>query len=199
MTTITFSLIPFESSLHESIAHLEMTGTIARQSNQLTLNYTLQGDLATVKIPAPATTPTRTKSLWEHTCFEFFLAEQGSDRYWEFNLSPSSDWNIYQLDGYRQELREALEFTSLPFTIQHHPQELSLQLTVNLESLVSPTAILDLAVTAVIQFVNDEVSYWALTHVGPEADFHRRESFAIALEPTEREIVMDSLTQDIDI
>lgn len=192
MSPVPFSLIPFVSSPAEPIATLEITGTIARQSNQLTLHYALQGDLVAVVIPAPATTPARTYALWEHTCFEFFLAERGRDRYWEFNLSPSGDWNVYQLDGYRQGLCEDRSFVSLPFTVQHHPQELSLQLDVNLEAIVPANVGLEIAITAVIELAHGDIahgditrgdmSYWALTHAGPEADFHRRESFAIALD-----------------
>ncbi len=177
-----FSLLPFASSPPESIAPLKITGTIARHSNQLTLHYALQGDLSTVAIPSPVEAPARTYSLWEHTCFEFFLAERGRDRYWEFNLSPSGDWNIYQLEGYRQGLREDLSFTSLPFTVRHHPQELSLQIDVNLEVIVPSSVGLEIAITAVIELAHGDMSYWALTHAGPEADFHRRESFAIVLD-----------------
>jgi len=37
------------------------------------------------------------------------------------------------------------------------------------------------AITAVLQSRDGTCSYWALLHPGPEADFHRREGFALRL------------------
>jgi hypothetical protein len=36
-------------------------------------------------------------------------------------------------------------------------------------------------VTAVLQQQSGSCSYWALRHPGPEADFHRRDGFALRL------------------
>lgn len=38
-----------------------------------------------------------------------------------------------------------------------------------------------LAISIVIKPQNGEITYWALTHPGPQADFHRRDSFLIEL------------------
>ena len=38
---------------------------------------------------------------------------------------------------------------------------------------------LQLGVTAVIEHQGGALTYWALTHSGPEADFHRREDFLL--------------------
>jgi hypothetical protein len=38
-----------------------------------------------------------------------------------------------------------------------------------------------MAVSAVIKTRRGEVTLWALTHPGPEADFHHRDSFIIKL------------------
>jgi hypothetical protein len=40
---------------------------------------------------------------------------------------------------------------------------------------------LEAAISAVIKLRNGKVTFWALTHPGPEADFHRRDSFIIEL------------------
>ncbi len=176
MTAQTFTLISFTP-----IAQLNFTGTITRSAHQLSLHYVLQGDLSTVVIPSPAAVPTRRFALWEHTCFEFFLALPGDDRYWEFNLSPAGDWNVYRLDGYRQGLRDETAIAALPFTVVQQPQLFSLQLDVDLHDLGLAQTHLELAITAVIEAPAHEFSYWALNHGGPEADFHRRDGFAIAL------------------
>jgi hypothetical protein len=40
---------------------------------------------------------------------------------------------------------------------------------------------LEVAISAVIKLRSGNVTCWALTHPGPEADFHRRDSFIIEL------------------
>ena len=44
--------------------------------------------------------PRRRDRLWEETCLELFLGEEGSERYWEFNLSPAGHWNVYRFEFY---------------------------------------------------------------------------------------------------
>jgi hypothetical protein len=185
MTAQPFTLIPF-APLADRTTDLTISGTIARNANRLTLHYALHDPLALVAIPPAADPPQRTFALWEHTCFEFFLGESGCDRYWEFNLSPSGQWNIYRLESYRQGLQEELKLTPLPFTVQHFPQPgspqtLALQLDLDLTPILPPHALLEVAITTVIQQQDGQMSYWALTHCAPEADFHQRQSFVIAL------------------
>ncbi len=57
----------------EPISNLKITGNIARQANQFTIQYALVGDLKEVAIPTPSDTPARKHELWKDTCFEFFL------------------------------------------------------------------------------------------------------------------------------
>jgi hypothetical protein len=58
---------------YEPISNLKITGNIARQANQFTIQYALVGDLKEVAIPTPSDTPARKHELWKDTCFEFFL------------------------------------------------------------------------------------------------------------------------------
>jgi hypothetical protein len=115
------------------------------------------------------------------TKFEFFLALHECDRYWEFNLSPSGDWNIYRFDAYRQGMQTEMAFTSLPFQVLPKSDELLLSLDLDLGAIIQPEQVLKVAVSAVIKRKDGELIYWALTHPGPQADFHRRDSFIIEL------------------
>ncbi|MCG6133804.1 MAG: DOMON-like domain-containing protein [Nostoc sp. LLA-1] len=178
MTKQTFFLQPFSSN--ESLTNLHITGNIARYDNQLTINYQLSGDLKTVVISLPSNTPTRKNELWEETCFEFFLGIKDSAQYWEFNLSPSGNWNIYRFDGYRQGMTEETAFSVLPFKV-HQSDDLSLVVNIDLSQIIPAKQTLEIAITTVIKHSNDTVTYWALTHCGQEADFHLRDSFMIDL------------------
>ncbi|NJP09699.1 MAG: DOMON-like domain-containing protein [Leptolyngbyaceae cyanobacterium RU_5_1] len=179
MTDQHFSLQPFPSS--EPPPDLNITGSITRQSNRLVICYALLSELADVVIAGPSDSPTRQHNLWEDTCFEFFVAIQGRDRYWEFNLSPAGHWNVYRFDGYRQGMQEELAFTMLPFSVQLQPNVLSLVLDLSLDGIASAEQILEVAIATVIKTKDSGVTYWALSHCEPQADFHRRDSFTIAV------------------
>jgi hypothetical protein len=78
---------------------VKITGSITRAGDRLAVRYELRGNLAEVVIPAAAKGPARRHGLWKGTCFELFLGARGEARYWEFNFSPSGDWNVYGFAG----------------------------------------------------------------------------------------------------
>jgi hypothetical protein len=173
-------LKPFDRDL--SIPPIDLDAKVDRHDNILSIEYHLHGDLDTLLIPLQVPQPTRKFLLWEHTCFEFFLGVPGMPEYWEFNLSPAGDWNIYHLDNYRQGLREELAFTSLPFEIALQPSSLVLKLELDLGHIITPDRDLEVSLTSVIEARAGEISYWAVTHTGETADFHLRDSFSTSLQ-----------------
>jgi hypothetical protein len=183
MNKQTFSLQPFGAS---EPPNLKIEGNISRNENLLSISYALVGDIKEVEIAAPSNTPARKHELWEHTCFEFFFGVKNSPQYWEFNLSPAGDWNIYHFDDYRQGMVEETSLTKLPFSVNQLSDGLTLAIDVDLDKLninkiIPPEQALEIAITSVIKGKDGEVTYWALTHPGAEADFHRRDSFVIEL------------------
>jgi hypothetical protein len=172
-------LKPFPSD--RSVPPIELSANVHRDRDILSIEYQLRGDLNTLIIPAQTATPTRKSFLWENTCFEFFVGVPGSSDYWEFNLSPTGDWNIFHLDSYRQGLREELAFTSLEFDVSMTQNLLLLKLVVNLESIIPAQRDLEISVTTVIESQLGEISYWAINHSGEIADFHLRDSFTIEI------------------
>lgn len=159
----------------------KLTGNLARDSNTLAIRYVLFGPLAELVIPEPVDLPARKQGLWEATCFEFFLAVKHSPQYWEFNLSPAGDWNVYRFAAYRQGMQEETAFTSLPFNIQNQSDALLLTLEIDLYQIVQADQTLEIAISTVIKHRDGEVTYWALNHRGSQADFHRRDSFIVEL------------------
>jgi hypothetical protein len=172
-------LEPFSKDL--STPSIDLTAVIDRQDNIFSIEYHLTGDLSTLIIPPPTAKPTRKSLLWEHTCFEFFLGVPGMPEYWEFNLSPAGDWNIFHLDNYRQGLREELAFNSLSFFTELESRSLVLKLELDLAHIIESHQNLEVSVTSVIEPPVGEISYWAVTHSGEQADFHLRDSFSISL------------------
>jgi hypothetical protein len=179
MNDRSFSLQPFPSS--SPLPDIEITGQIAKHGNTLTIAYQLLGALAEIAIASRSAQPTRQHELWQETCFEFFLGTPNTPQYWEFNLAPAGDWNVYRFESYRQGMEEEMAFESLPFSVQKRSNTFLVDLKLNLDPIVSSETKLHMAISSVIQTQNGEISYWALTHPGLEADFHRRDGFAIAL------------------
>jgi hypothetical protein len=175
----TFSLQPLAPAVPEP--EVRITGSIARRGHGLALHYALRGRLAGLALPGPAENPTRRHRLWEDTCFEIFLAVKNSPHYWEFNLSPAGHWNVYGFTAYRQGMAEETALASLPFRVRRQPDSLLLALEVDLARIVRPDQALEAALAAVIKLKTGEATYWALTHPGPRADFHRRDGFLIEL------------------
>lgn len=174
-----FSLQPF--NLTNSLSDIKITGSIARNGKKLTICYALLGNLTKVEIPTPSDLLKRKYDLWEETCFEFFVGIKNFPDYWEFNLSPAGHWNVFRLENYRQGLQEEMAVTSLPFSVQHKSDALLVDLEVDLNKFIPAEQSLEVGITTVVKSKEGNLSYWALTHCGEEADFHRRESFVVEL------------------
>jgi hypothetical protein len=185
-----FTLVPFGSD--PAPLGLQLVGQLVRRGDQLGIAYQLMDPLTAVVLPAPSTmgSSRRLDGLWEHTCFELFLAAEGMEPYWELNLAPNGDWNLYRLEGYRQGLAPVSDRNTLPLTVGASNRGLALELTLQLPqelSMACQQRDLQLGITAVIEHQQGALTYWALAHGGTEADFHRREDFLLRLEPSLRQ------------
>lgn len=173
----TFKLIPFPAAGSPLI---EIMGEVDRIKNRLSVHYSVQGSVESILLPEQAH-PIRKNDLWNTTCFEFFIAVPDSSEYWEFNLSPSGEWNVYRMDAYRQvNMREEPAFCELPFAFQKE-HGFSLELSVDLNPIISSAQKIQIGVAAITETKDREVTYWALAHPGEQADFHLRDSFLIEM------------------
>lgn len=177
MNVRSFSLAPFPGEEHGP--DIRITGTIGRRASALSIRCALLGNLSEVALPEPAESAGRRDRLWEESCLEIFLAAKGSERYWEFNLSPSGHWNAYRFTSYRMQMREEPAFLSLPLRVRATPQGLRLSLELDIGKVVPAGEVVDAAVAAVIKTPSGGTSHWALVHPGPRPDFHRRDGFAL--------------------
>jgi hypothetical protein len=176
-------LVPFRSEPH--LEGLQLEATAGWDGGVLTLHYSLCGPLAAWRLPPPAAQPARRDGLWQSTCFEAFVGQPGQRHYWEINLAPSGDWNVYALSAYREGLHPEPAVTQLPFRLirpqadadRSVPERLELDLEVDLSRLIVASAPLELSVTAVLDHLQHGCSYWAWRHTAQQADFHRRDSF----------------------
>ena len=145
-------------------------------SGLLRLTYHAIGLLDQVKVPPPRPAA-RGQDLWKHTCFEaFVLAEAG---YYEFNFSPSSEWAAYRFDDYRAGMRDATAEPSIEWSCDDKAATLSVTLP------LPPDLTGPLGLTAVIEGMAGNRSFWALAHPPGAPDFHHAACFAASLPPAE--------------
>ncbi|CAK8716505.1 Dihydroorotate oxidase B, electron transfer subunit [Candidatus Electrothrix laxa] len=177
-----FILQPFQKE--RFAVNLQVSGTLDRSATDLQVSYKLRGNLDSVRLPfahPTTTTPRRRDELWQTTCFEFFVAVSGSPQYWEVNLSPSGDWNVYAFTEYRQGMREESSITALSFSQHLQNKFYQLALDFPLAQLVASDQSIDVAVSVILQGHNGQRGFYALTHCDSQPDFHQRESFLVRL------------------
>ena len=178
----------------------------------LRLRFELTGDLAALRLPGALAqgAPRRVDGLWQHTCFEAFLAApavpsgRGSDSapYVEFNLAPSGAWAIYRFDGYHRtgmrpepagveprivasHSREGLVLEAALAWPAPLPRANPQQTSANRPGTATPATGPwrgRLGLTAVVEAADGSLSYWALHHPGPRPDFHNDGGFALGIE-----------------
>ena len=157
------------------------------QAGRLELVWRLAGDLDALVLPEPRESRRRCDGLWQTTCLEAFWGFAGQDAYWELNLAPSGDWNLYRLSHYRGPLDPVALAAAPPWQVRRTAGELEVAVELDLVEMVGgdePGVAglpLEVSLTAVIDQVGQGVSYWALAHTGAEPDFHRRDSFGLGL------------------
>lgn len=180
MTDATVQLIPHPVSHGEAAAkiavHLTRGGPRA-----LRLRYVVEGDIDRLYVPAPDQ-PSRTDELWKRTCFEVFLRGEAGERYYEYNLAPSTRWAAYRFNGYRNEMADA-DVTTPAITTSVIDGRFELTADLDLAGLphLPDDAAWRVALSAVIEDVEGQRAFWALTHPSAEPDFHNRASFALTL------------------
>mmetsp|Transcript_11557 Transcript_11557/g.17768 ORF Transcript_11557/g.17768 Transcript_11557/m.17768 type:complete len:423 (-) Transcript_11557:394-1662(-) len=177
-TSRSFNLIPFEAL---SSASISISGTVNRTHDSLSLEFNVKNTSRLIHWPQLTSKPTRKDNLWETTCLEYFVSSPDSQAYWEINLSPSGDWNVYRFDSYRTGMSREMRIGSVELEVV--PEQRTVRSSLNLKDLELSGQNLTLgicAVTEAIQYSNGEsgLTFWALAHNDDEkADFHRGDSF----------------------
>jgi hypothetical protein len=145
----------------------------------LLLSYIVSGTIGDVRMPPPMTAA-RADDLWRHTCFEAFVGAAASACYYEFNFAPSRRWAAYRFSGYRSGMCVADEIAAPSIEVGPTPGGWTLQAKLDLHRLsgLPSRTSRRLALSAVIEDMDGEISYWALAHPPGKPDFHHPVSFA---------------------
>lgn len=174
------SLLPHPVTRQTAVRELGVD--LVHQSDQLLLRYRLAADVSALLLPGAAP-PERTDGLWRHTCFEAFIASAGSSEYWEYNFSPSGAWAAYHFTACRTGMTPLAEGAAPRIAVEAGAAQFTLAATLDLGWLARSRGFtgLRLGLTAVIEERSLGLSYWALQHGAEKPDFHRADSFVVAL------------------
>lgn len=150
----------------------------AMAGERLTIDYRVVDPHRAILWPTAAAG--RTDGLWQHSCFEAFIASAAGNAYAEFNLAPSGAWAAYAFDGYREAMRD-LSLAAPPVieTVESGHWRATIDLG-GLNDLIG-LAPWRLAITAVIEAQDGSKSYWSLVHPPGKPDFHHADCFAARL------------------
>ena len=161
-----------------------ITAHVGRSTRRtLAVEFVLDADPGRLRIP-PARASCLTHGLWEHTCFEAFIALNNSPGYHELNFAPSGEWALYAFQSYREIAPLPDEMVAPEIHVRCFADRLELDANVRLDSLsaMHATAPLRLALSAVIEDNTGNLSYWALRHPPGKPDFHHPDAFALTLQ-----------------
>lgn len=172
-----FNLVPYAEG--DSVERIE--GSFELNEMEIDCRWTLTGDLDRIRIPDRIAAPGRAMSLWEHTCFEFFIGATGEPDYYEFNLSPSGEWNSFGFTDLRTGMAETDSLVCNSSTAER-PAPDTLQVSVR-AAFAPPEGFgrYRVGVSAVIELDEGQRLYYALSHDGGQPDFHRRSNHRILI------------------
>ena len=154
---------------------------------RLVLEYRLSGRMDLLAVPETEE-PVRTVGLWEETCCEALLMPVGGKAYYEFNLSPSSQWAVFDFSDYRENSRQ-LDVGRAPVVdCEAYPEKLVLRAIVDLSMLPAEARESDwqIGLSCVVRAKDDAKSYWALAHPPEKPDFHDSNCFTLTLKAANR-------------
>ena len=152
----------------------------------LQVTFRLEGTVSRIRLPEVG--PLREGArLWEHTCFELFIAREGGPAYHELNVAPSREWALYAFRAYRDRAATPghRRGTTPDVSVHHGDSHVEIETRLSLPD-VSPAyaaACLRVGLSAVVETTEGALSYWALRHPRDKPDFHHPDAFALRLEP----------------
>lgn len=167
-----FYLKPFS----QSESGLSVCADLEISDGRLLIEYSAIGPIERIRLPDRSQSPARRDGLWEHTCLEFFVAEKDVKDYWEFNFSPSLDWQSYKFIDYRSRCGDE---TGVVVDLERYDSRTHIELRAQVSGLPlfkHPKRMIG-GFAMVVEFCDRKKEYWATEHVADHPDFHSRKSF----------------------
>jgi hypothetical protein len=192
------TLRPLETPSSSS-THLCLEGALS--GTRLGLSYSLEMPaIATNGLNALAWEPHSgdfCETLWKKTCFELFLGDPSSERYWEWNFAAHGGWAAFSFAGPRQRAPHEARRDAGPRSLSVEAAPLKdgvLRLQTEIDLSFSPflswaclsgsrPANIEISLNAISEDTAGERIHWGLRHANSGcADFHLRQNFVLLSE-----------------
>lgn len=177
------ALRPYRGNRVDAVEGIEYG--IWRDKDMIRVEYDLYGMLSLLRLNEDAgeKEALRCERLWEHSCFELFLKadDRQTEEYYECNFSPSGCWNIYSFSSYRTDMVEAGVVEKPSIDVSQKKKIFSLSAEINVSGIIPASQPLDVGVSCVVEGVDGELGYWAISHPREKPDFHDPRSFLKSL------------------
>ena len=141
----------------------------------------MRGDIESINMPQPQTSPVRRDGLWQASCFECFVQGVGREDYNELNLSSNGDWNVYQFTKYRTGMIQEPTIDTIDSTVSVAPDKVVIHYSVPLPGSLEMTSSVQVGISCILLHRPNAMSYWSLIHPGQKPDFHDSRTFRIKL------------------
>lgn len=161
--------LPLPAHPASPLVPLLLTAECRLEPRELVLHYRLRGDARLLRWPAPGSTG-RADGLWQHTCFEAFIATEGATGYHELNFSPAGQWAHYAFHAPRERAPDPL--LAAPPLIDRIDQPDGVDLIAVIERRALPPGPWRLGLTAVLEDTHGRLAHCALNHPRDKPDFH---------------------------
>lgn len=167
--------------IQPTILNTAIHGHIKLDSQHIVVDFTIIGDISLIKHSPITPTPKRKDNLWQSTCFEVFTAATMEPDYWEYNIAPSHNWNVYHFDAYREGQTLDPLVGAIKIKTQYANKNLN---TITASLPLSPRLAgkeISLGISCILQDINNNLNYYALVHPAHKPDFHDKRGFVIRL------------------
>lgn len=143
----------------------------------LNLWFGVSAPMSRFLVPEVTAEPARRDNLWQTTCFECFLKEDGQESYQEWNFAPSGDWAAYDFLAEREGMARA-DVPNPPYLrTEDNLTWWGLGATLSIPAERRFT----LALSAVLEEQGGARTFWALRHPSEQPDFHHPDCFTALL------------------
>jgi len=139
------------------------------------------------------------------TCLKFYVSPQTRSHYWEFRLSPDSDWidefskpvmrpsawdfkissnqtwTVSRFENYRESPQHVQDIKTTSYSMMSTPKALHTLLKIDLTKLLSPNQALCVGIAAVTRQKDNLLAHWALNHPTNAPDSHHPASFSLSM------------------
>lgn len=168
------TLAPFTST--EATKRFNVEANLSKQSEKLLrVEFNIEGPTDLIRWPMLSDrSPQRKDELWKTTCLEVFIScgKENFGTYHEFNCATNGDWNAYDFSSYRQGMTASPNLSVAVKQIQSTRMHRTFAIEIDG---ISTHEIKAYNLTMVMEFTNQEKSYWAAQHPLANADFHNKE------------------------